>query len=162
MRGMEPRMGGMMFQELARHPAAVTTKAGNGSFGVTECNDVSPRSTLRVDRRGLHSFPASEQTSSGGPGPLELWDRVGPSLHPLGGCQRPQSDPEETAQHGPAAAPRMVQGLSRQDGPESPRTRCRRLFRSLVGLDPRPLAMPARRAGAGCDDAVRPFDRLVL
>src|SRR5262245_42343968 len=98
---LSSRPKAMMLRQLARHPEAVTTKGGEPWFEVTEHRDVSPRPTLRLDRRGLHSFPSSEQAPSGCPGPLELRHRPGPSLLALRGRQHPQSPARPVLQHRP-------------------------------------------------------------
>jgi hypothetical protein len=117
---------------------------------------------LRLDRRGRYSVPTSEQAASGRLGSLELRHRAGSILHAAGGRQHPQSPDRPVLQHRPPAAPRMVQGGSREVGSGPPRTRRHHLFCTVVGLDPQELAVPAGGLGAGYDKPRRPAHRLVF
>jgi len=151
-----------MFQKLARHLATVTTKAGNGYFGMTERSDVSPRSTLRVDRRGLHSFSSAEQAAGGSSGALELrivlarrctLSAVANTLSPILGKRH--NTIRQRLREWYKEAPSKAGKHRCEVDPAS-------CFAPLVGLGPQRLAMPADGVGARCDHPVRSVDRSLL
>ena len=83
----------MQPKQLASHRGSITTEGGDPFSVVMEHRrNVSPSPTLRVVRQGRHGIVSSEQTSSDGPGTLELRHRAGTFLHLAGRSQHPQSD----------------------------------------------------------------------
>src|ERR1700682_4764872 len=73
------RLKPMIRNQLAKHLGFITRKGRGPFLVVKERRDVSPRSTLRLDRRGRYSVPTSEQAASGRLGSLELRHRSGSS-----------------------------------------------------------------------------------